>query len=135
MRSRIAKNARLNQGNHIVTNEKIIDVRVEEVQQCPLPFFVDLISQGEDGHRSASNLSSHQHRYQADRAAARAFTAYKLGPARVDCTERLQTPSDRTVKESLTVQPSRDALFDGSNAHLLNDAGDAFESGPDSKEP
>ena len=114
--------------NQITTKDKIIDVRVEEVQQCPLPFFVDLISQSEDGHRSASNLSSHQHRYQADRAAARAFTAYKLGPALIENIERLQNPPNRTIKESLIVRPSRDALFDGSNAHLLNDAGDAFES-------
>ena len=35
----------------LAETEKIIGVRVEEVQQCPLPFFVDLISQGEDGHR------------------------------------------------------------------------------------
>lgn len=39
--------------------------------------------------------------------------------------ERLTTSGN-----SAALTLTRDALFDGSNAHLLNNAGDAFESGP-----
>lgn len=46
-------------------------------------------------------------------------------------------PTERlTIKANLAASsPSRDALFDGSNAHLLNDAGDSFDSDVTSMEP
>ena len=59
--------------------EKIIDVRVEHAAGCPLPWFVDLILQRVgDPASSACNLSAHQHRYQAERAASCARSSYKL---------------------------------------------------------
>ena len=68
----------------IMNTEKVIDVRVDEVRSCPLPFFVDMVLQGADGKVSCKNLSSHEHRYQADKAASHArmgFIVCKAPPA------------------------------------------------------
>lgn len=53
------------------------------------------------------------------------YTLKQLGEHRTLACRDWIKEWDATQKESSI--PSRDRLFDGSDAHLLNDAGDAFE--------
>lgn len=54
------------------------------------------------------------------------YTMQQLGEHRTMACREWIKGWDEAQKEAS--RPSRDVLFDGSDAHLLNDAGDAFES-------
>lgn len=72
----------------------------------------------EQAGNARAALSPHDSRARITKANARYHTA----------AEHFERESKRLAYVSaMLAPPSRDALFDGSDAHLLNDAGDAFE--------